>query len=167
MKGKLVVDHQNHITEMLKDLAQEQGCEFNSNPEDSCGINDWHPVQCWLTAKEFDAQFQVQQMPGCCAVLVLSYIRVKPYTYDLVDKVIEFVEVAAKNAAFGSVAMTQCVPAFSQMLWKKEPWIKCLDRGWEHSKPFMNGKSGNIVTYLLKDLGQKVKMKGFEQAWFE
>jgi hypothetical protein len=171
MKGRLVVDHQNYITDMLRDLAKERGFWFNSKPEHSWGMNDWSPVQCWMGdhigPKKFKANFQVQQMPGCCAVLVLSYIQVKPWSYELFDQIVEFVEVAAKNAAFGSVAMTQCVPAFSKMLWKEEPWTKALDRGWVATPAFRNGKSGNLVTYLLKDLGQNAKVVGFEVRYVE
>lgn len=166
MKGRLVIDHSNRITEMLFKLADERDWKFTSNPLDSTW-HDWQPCMCYIDNKDFEASFQVQQMPGCCAVLVLSYVQVKPWSYELFDQIVEFVEVAAKNAAFGSVAMTQCVPAFSKMLWKEEPWTKALDRGWVATPAFRNGKSGNLVTYLLKDLGQNAKVAGFEVKYVE
>lgn len=165
MAKRLIIDHANHITEMLHDIAQRDGYEFKSWPDDSLG-NDWKPIECALAGKEFAVRFMVQQMPGCCAILVLSYIRVNPYSQENFDKVVQIVEEAAKDAAFGSVAMTQVVPNFSQMFWKEEPWIKCLDRNWKAGQVFRNGKSGNIVTYLLKDLEQKEQKEGFETRYW-
>jgi hypothetical protein len=159
------LEHRNYITKMLRDMAKREGYDFESDPHDTCKRSDWCDVTCGLETPRFRATFHVQQMPGCCAVLVLSYIRTQPYTYNNIDEVIRFVEEGAKNAAFGSVAMTQVVPHFSRMFWKKEPWILCLapNRKWAASPAFRNGKSGNLVTLLTKDLEQDSKMEGFEE----
>lgn len=154
--------HPNLIIETLKDLGKDQAIEVYTNPREMSPAFEWRSISVGIEHKDFAAEFDVQQMPGCCAVLVLSYIKANPFNQDTVDRVISFVEAAAKEAGFGSVVMTQVVPAFSRMLWKREPWIKCLDRGWEHSKGFINAKSGNIVVYLTKDLQQPGKKKGLE-----
>jgi hypothetical protein len=154
--------HQNIILDTLKEQGTKDQFEVYTKPFQMEGYDEWNKAEVWVDGKDLNASFDVQQMPGCCAVLVLSYIKVNPFTYESVDRVIKFVEAAAKEAGFGSVVMTQVVPAFSKMLWKNEPWIKCLDRGWQPSKGFINAKSGNIVTYLTKDLAQPGKRKGLE-----
>jgi len=80
----------------------------------------------------------------------------------LFNHVLELIEQAAHEAGFGSVMMTQVVPAYSKMFWKQEAWIKCLDRKWIASPAFRNAKSGNLVVYLTKDLEQKGKRQGLE-----
>lgn len=157
------VDHPNYILETLAEIAQEKGYEFESQPDYKEGnFNDWNAMYCRLHTPQTHVDFQLQQMPGCCAVLVLSYVKPRPYSQENFDAIVSLVEEAAKDAGFGSVAMTQCVPAFSKMLWDKEPWIKTLDRGWIASEAFINAKSGNKVVYLTKDLKQNHKIKGLE-----
>lgn len=159
---RFALAHPNIIIETMKELGNKQGLEVYTTPRHMDGFNEWNTVNVELISEDIHAGFDVQQMPGCCAVLVLSYIKAEPFTLETVDTVIKFVEESARDAGFGSVVMTQVVPAFSKFLWKKQPWIKCLDRGWQHSKGFINAKSGNIVTYLMKDLGQKGKKPGME-----
>lgn len=158
------VDHPNYILETLVEQARAKGFNIESQPDYREGVfHDWNPIYIRLESEKFPfVNFQLQQMPGCCAVLVLSYVKFKPFTQENFVEIVSLVEDAAKNAGFGSVAMTQCVPAFSPMFWDKEPWIKCLDKGWISSKAFRNAKSGNLVTYLTKDLEQPGKVKGLE-----
>ena len=59
--------------------------------------------------------------------------------------------------------MTQVVPAYTEYMWKKEPWHQVLSRGWRRSDPFRNAKSGNLVVYLIKDLEQPAKREGLER----
>lgn len=163
MPRQIGVGHRNVIIQAMKDNQHDLGYKFGSEPKHMEFFNEWNQIQCGLETPDFQANFQLQQMPGCCAVLVLSYIRCHPYTQENIDKVIEIVEKAAFDAGFGSVIMTQVVPAFSQMLWKGEPWIKCLNREWKASPAFRNAKSGNLVTYLSKDLAQPRKRPELEE----
>lgn len=160
---RVSVFHDNIILHTLHELSQDRGFELWSSPEVLDRLNEWDPIKCRIETKYFDAGFDLQQCPGCCAVLILSYIKVRPYSQEHFNQVVEIVEDAAKLAGFGSVLMTQVVPAYSKMLWKDEPWIKCLDRGWVASEPFRNGKSGNLCVYLTKDLKQPGKVKGLEE----
>lgn len=165
MRGQVrTVFHDNLILETMREIAQERGYKFKSIPEVLKGFNEWNSVNCAMFTKEFYVMFDVQQMPGCCAVLALSYVKPEPRTVENFDTVVQFVEEAAYRASFGSVVMTQVVPAYSKMLWKEQLWIKCLDREWVASPPFCNAKSGNLVTYLTRDLGQKGQVEGFERV---
>lgn len=163
----LGVGHPNLIIEALRDNQEKGKYRFASNPKKAYGKAEWNSIQCWLRIGEVEAECQLQQMPGCCAVLVLSYIRTKPYSQENVDQVIQIVEQAANDAGFGSVVMTQVVPKFSRMFWNYEPWIKCLSRGWVASAAFRNAKSGNLVTYLTKDMKQPAKREGLEVPIYE
>lgn len=163
----LGIGHPNLIIKAMQDNQQEGGYEFKSQPANLEGATEWHPIHCTLEKDYMFASFSLQQMPGCCAVLVLSYIHPKPYTQENMDEVIKIVEQAASDAGFGSVMMTQVVPAFSKMFWSKEPWIRCLDREWVASPPFRNAKSGNLVTCLSKNMNQPNKKLGFEVPIYE
>jgi hypothetical protein len=143
--------HPNFILEALTDIAGREGYGLEVK---AAGKHDWISMHCDLETKDFTSRFDIQQMPGCCAVLTISYVYPKPYTKENFDRTLEIVEEAAKDAGFGSIIQTQVVPAFSRMLWKGEPWLKCLDRGWIASEAFMNAKSGNLCTYITKDLKQ-------------
>lgn len=164
MKKRILIFHDNLIVETMKELAQERGLKIVTNPKDLVlGHMDWDNVLCDLRGEDFEAQFQVQQMPGCCAILTLSYIQTHPYTQKNIDYAIQFVEEAAEAAGFGSVVMTQVVPVFTKSLWKQEPWILALKRNWQPSDPFRNAKSGNLCVYLTKDLKQPAKRQGLER----
>ena len=160
--GSLGVLHPNFILEALNELSQGGEFQFKSNPRKLDAEREWHDIFCNLDTKDIESHFHLQQCPGCCAVLIVSYVRVHPWTQQSFDAVLQIIEEAAKMAGFGSVMMSQVVPNYSKMFWKEEAWIKCLDRGWEPSKAFRNGKSGNLVAYLTKDLEQKDKRKGLE-----
>jgi hypothetical protein len=164
MKKRISIFHDNLILETARELAQERGIKFRSAPENFVNTSEWGPVEAAIATDEMYATFLIQQMPGCCAVLTLSYIRPNPRTQETVDYVIQFVEEAAEAAGFGSVVMTQVVPAFTKYMWKHEPWIKCLDRKWKVSDPFRNAKSGNLCIYLTKDLKQPNKRQGLERV---
>lgn len=156
------VGHRNYIIQALTENQQEGGYRFEAEPKEVGGQSDWDAIACFVKTATFEGNFCVQQMPGCCAVLVLSYIRTHPFTQETVDQVIAIVEKAAYDAGFGSVAMTQVVPAYSKMFWKKEPWIRCLDRNWTVHDPFRNAKSGNLCVYLTVNLNQPGKRDGLE-----
>jgi hypothetical protein len=157
------VAHPNLILETLGDLCKERGYKFESTPKELFPHNEWQEVHCYIETPEMWMGFSVQQHPGCCAILDLSYVKVKPWSQGNFDFAMQTVEEAAFNAGFAAVMMTQVVPAYSKMLWKHEPWIQGLDRGWQATVPPMrNAKSGNLVTILLKDLEQVGKRQGFE-----
>lgn len=162
----LGIAHTNLIIPAMKDNQETGGYRFNCSPHEVEGPSEWDTIKCFLATEEMRGCFQVQQMPGCCAVLVLSYIKVNPSTQENVDEVIKIVEQAAYDAGFGSVMMTQVVPAYSKMLWKKEPWIRCLDRGWTYNDPFRNAKSGNLCVYLSKDMNQPHERPEREQTLY-
>ncbi len=154
--------HPNLILETLKDICDERGYSLESVPKKLDRENEWKDVYCTIEGKEFQTRFDVQQHPGCCAILDLSYVKVYPWSQEAFDFVMQLVEEAAFNAGFATVMMTQYVPGYSKLLWKHEPWIKGLDRGWLFIPPMRNAKSGNLVTILTKDLGQKGKVQGLE-----
>jgi hypothetical protein len=154
--------HPNLILITLHELAEEQGFRFTSRPDQLHGFNEWNKIGCRIESENLGADFELQQMPGCCAVLTLSYLNVGPYTKENFDYIVKIIEDATFNAGFGSLVMTQVVPAFTKSTWKNEPWILCLDRGWVASDPFRNAKSGNLVVYLTQDMKQKGKRAGME-----
>jgi hypothetical protein len=165
MPKRILVGHPNIILETMLEVAQKEGFTFESDLDSYIGEDiGWAEVHGHLYGKEDikKARFQLNQCPGCCAILVVSYVVVYPWTQNNFDKVIQIIEAAAFEAGFGSVMQTQTVPAYSKMFWKQEPWIMCLERGWKASEAFMNAKSGNLVTYLTKSLDQKGKKDGLE-----
>ena len=160
-----VVGHPNLILDVFGELAKERQWGFSSRPQFLNRENEWEPIRVLLKTKEFKANFGLQQMPGCCAVLIAYYVDVKPWTQEAFYLALQAIEEAARAAGFGSVLMAQVVPAnFSRHIggWDREPWFKCLSRGWVDSEPFMNAKSGNWVIYLMKDLAQPGKREGLE-----
>jgi len=164
MLGKVQpqVGHPNLILETLKDTLTERGFEFESIPKELHAGNEWNSIHCKIGSDNLAGGFDLQQCPGCCAVLIVSYVRLDPWNFGAFDYVLKLIEEAAFNAGFGSVMMTQVVPAYSKMFWERECWIKCLDREWVVSPAFRNAKSGNLVVYLTKDLEQAGKKAGLE-----
>lgn len=157
-------DHRNIIIGTLKDAADERGLEMQSLPDkDYGGPNDWAPINVELRRDgRFHASFLVQQMPGCCAVLTLSYVTPEPYMQPEFQSIVSLVEGAAREAGFGSLILTQ-VPHKGKKA-SDEKWGLLLENGYLMSKPFLNAKSGNYVVYLTKDLGHKAKIDGLEVA---
>lgn len=168
-KRKIVgFGHANIILETMKQNAEERGYAFDSIPGELYRHNEWSQVHCRLETKDYASEFQLQQMPGCCAFLTVSYLNTNPRRdRDVFDSVLQHIEAGAFDAGFASLCLTQVVPAYSKMLWSKEPWIKCLDRKYKHVGPFINAKSGNLVVWLIKDLEQKGKRQGLEVPIFE
>ena len=159
----VMVFHDNKILEAMHKLAIEKGFTFSSSPQHLNLDNEWDSVDSFIELEDIHASFQIQQMPGCCAVLTLSYVNVAPWSYDNFDTIVKLVEEAAFAAGFGSIVMTQVVPAYTGYMWKNEPWHQVLSRGWRRSDPFRNAKSGNLVVYLTKDLEQPAKREGLER----
>ena len=153
-----MVGHPNLILETLPEICTRNGWGFKSNPKKLWGHNEWDSVHCRISAKEFEAVFMLQQMPGCCAVLTASYIDPEPRTPLYFNRVVEAIREAAYEAGFGSLILTQVLSynRFDKHLWAS------LVGPFEISKPFINAKSGNKVVYLTKDLGQKAKRSGLE-----
>ena len=160
-----IVGHENLIVESLEALAQEKDLYIEySRPQ------EWGSTNITLASvledkdANWEANFSVQQLPGCCGVLVIYYVRVKPFKQATFDMVLQLIETAAKEAGFGSLQMAQTVPAYSWMLWKDEPWIKCLDRGWRYSPAFRNRKSNNLITYLTMDMKQPIEKESTQEG---
>ena len=163
MDDRFAFAHPNLILKELNTLARENNFHFNSVPGELYPHNEWNSVQCSMSLEEYDdAAFMLQQMPGCCAMLTISYVRVHPNSQEQFDKVLQRIEQAAYRAGFGLVTLTQVVPMYSRMFWKHEPWFRCLDRGWQASEPFRNAKSGNLCVVITKDLKQLAKREGLE-----
>ena len=168
MAKRIVVDHANHILEHLRDVAAERGLKCFSWPDDLAYKADWREAGVWLTKlnkkgePEYDvAQFRLQQMPGCCAILTMSYVETKQNEMTMLQ-VVELVAEAAKLAAFGSLCLTQVLRRPQP---KYNEWYSLVtDGGFLMSEPFINAKSGNSVVYLTRDLGQARKMDGFEDV---
>lgn len=135
----------------MNKLADEQGFWFSSDPGFFDGRNEWDRAICEIKDGNKGGVFQVQQMPGCCAVLTVFYVYPRPMVQEQFLVILNKIELAAKKAGFGSLLMAQTG--------KLEDWL-WLD--WEISQPFMNAKSGNNVMYLTKDLNQPGKVKGLE-----
>ena len=144
--------HPNLILETLAEVAKERKIEFFSVPQFLDGRNEWDEIYVELKTKQFVAQFQLQQMPGCCGVLVVFYVNVNPWTKENFQKVLKSIAEAAYQAGFGSLLMAQVV--HKDEIWQGLPW--------KVSEPFVNAKSGNRVVYLTLDLGQKEKREGLE-----
>jgi len=152
-----MVGHPNLILETLPEICEKNGWGFKSNPKKLWGHNEWDAVHCQITAKDFNAVFMLQQMPGCCAVLTASYIDPMPREPLYFNQVVEAIREAAYEAGFGSLILTQ-VMSYERL--NKHLWGNLIN--YEISKPFINAKSGNKVVYLTKDLGQKAKRPGLE-----
>lgn len=159
MQRRSFVGHPNLILETLAELAKEKNWKFDSNPQRLWGENEWNGMTCWLDTPEFKSCFRLQQMPGCCAVLIAFYIDIEPYTQEAFDALLQAIEEAADAAGFGSVQMAQVLYKQDARL---EPWGLALKRDWRMSASFVNAKSGNAVVYLTKDLGQPGKRAGLE-----
>ncbi len=151
------VGHPNLILETLPEICEKLGWKFMSLPKQFRAHNEWDAAFCHIGAKDFRCSFQVQQMPGCCAVLTASYIDPEPREPFFFNKVVEVIREAAYEAGFGSLVLTQ-VMSYEKL--KKHLWGSVP--GFNMSQPFINAKSGNKVVYLTKDLGQIAKRDGLE-----
>lgn len=153
-------DHRNIIRQTLRDVAVENSMQvFFGRDFDG---DDWGQIHTTLRRdNRYYAGFLLQQMPGCCAVLTLSYVQTDPFTRKEFTNIVSLVEDAARRAGFGSLILTQ-VPHKDRVA-VDEPWGLLLDKGYKMSEPFLNAKSGNQVVYLTKDLEQRVKIAGLEQ----
>lgn len=155
-----MVGHPNLILETLPEECDKRGWKLDSQPKHLWGQNEWNNIFVRVAAPKFRASFQLQQMPGCCAVLIASYIDPEPRNPRTFDAVITAVKEAAYKAGFGSLMLSQVL--HEDVPPRKSLWGNCLADGWEMSKPFINAKSGNKVVYLTKDLGQRGKVAGLE-----
>ncbi len=149
------VGHPNLILETLPKVCAGLNWEFKSNPKVLWGRNEWEEIFCRVHAPKFHSTFNLQQMPGCCAVLIASFIDPDPRTPENFQEVLDVIEGASYEAGFGSVLMAQVV-------YEDAIWPVCLKNKWVMSDKFINAKSGNKVVYLMKDLGQYGKRHGFE-----
>lgn len=154
------VDHPNFIIRTLRELGEELGYQLQISPKALNAANEWDNIFVTFRGKENQGQFHIQQMPGCCAVLIGSYIRVHPHSQKAFDETVNLIELAARRAGFGSVMLTQTIPESGDTI--DEPWAWILSRDWVMSPAFRNAKSGNLVVYLTKDLQQEGKKAGFE-----
>lgn len=155
-------DHRNIIRQTLQDVAVENAIQVTFGFAGNNGFDDWGQIHTTLRHDgKYYATFMMQQMPGCCAVLTLSYVQSDPDTRREFKNIVSLVEDAARRAGFGSLILTQ-VPHKDRVA-QDEPWGLLLKDGYEMSKPFLNAKSGNQVVYLTKDLGQEKKIAGLEQ----
>jgi len=166
MRRRILVGHSNLILATLSEECEMKEWKFKSNPEELHGQNEWDNCQCVVWSKDFEWRFGVQQMPGCCAVLILHHVNAAPYTRENVNMAIELVERAAYKAGFGSVQMAQVVrlDGNGRPIVLPEPWAHCIRR-WKVSAQFINAKSGNAVVYLTKNLDQPGKRAGFEEIF--
>jgi len=132
--------HPNLILKVMR----EKEPRLQSDPIEITSDNEWDRILIrlpWMQA-------QLQQMPGCCAVLTASYIRAG-MTEKAYLRALDFITESAYEAGFGSVILTQVVYPDEWHWWNSLP-----ERGWVISKPFINAKSGNKVVYLTLDLKQ-------------
>ena len=157
------VGHPNLILETLGELSKENGWKFDSKPKRLFPHSEWDDIFCTLQAKDFGGNFAVQQMPGCCAVLIVHHVNPREHSQEMFDALLQQIEIAAYAAGFGSVMMAQVVN-HGLRDWDKEPWALCLKREWLMSDPFVNAKSGNPVVYLTKNMHQPGKRAGLEIA---
>ena len=155
-----MVGHPNLILETLPEECEKRGWQIAHQPKHLYGKNEWDNIFVRVAGPKFHASLQLQQMPGCCAVLIASYIDPEPRTQETFRTVIEAVRDAAYEAGFGSLLLSQVT--WADVPIRKALWGGCLDMGFEMSKPFVNAKSGNKVVYLTKDLGQRGKVAGLE-----
>ena len=164
MENQELVAHPNFILKTMRDVSKDEGFKFISHPKDFDCFTEWDDANCGINTKEYEARFHLRQMPGCCAVLIIHYVEVRPYSQEIFDQVLQYIEEGAYRAGFGSVMMAQVVRADEDMpdCWDFEPWFYCIGRGWEYDAPFLNAKSGNLVVYLTKDLKQPGRMPGLE-----
>lgn len=169
-EGIRVFDHANHIgRELIRVMNDEPEWRVNPHSDVDEGA-DWDSKQITLDVSHKGkwkpaANFMVQQVPGCCAIMTLSYVRYARQVADFA-KVTHWVEQAAKQSAFGMLMLTQVVgrKQAKRKDYSLEPWFPLLEQGYVVSEPFMNAKSGNFVVTITKNLGQEVKMAGFETA---
>jgi len=152
--------HPNVFVDVLKKLCEDRGFECETVPSASKPSLDWEQISCAFATKDFTVHFRAQQMPACCAVLVIGYINVAPATEQNYDAALKIIEEATYTSGFGSLLMTQVVRPERglQGYW----WSLGLKRGWQASELFRNAKSGNEVVYLTKNMGHEHKMPGLE-----
>src|SRR6266705_1486010 len=103
------VAHPNHILETLKEVCEEYSLKLTTFPKECNLQNEWESFLCQLKSPKLFIAFHIQQHPGCCAILDLSYVHVDPHTYGNFDHAVQLVEEAASRAEFGAVMMTQVV----------------------------------------------------------
>lgn len=164
-KVRMAVDHPNYMLELLHDFIVKD----HEGQMKVGGIgDDWgrqHVMFNMPGLKEGDkawgGHFQIQQMPGCCALMTLSYVYPDPFTQENFQKIADMVADRAREGAFAAILMTQVVPKDRKL--DGEPWRLCLKTGWKLQEPLVNGKSGNLVSILQRNLKQPGKLRGFEK----
>jgi len=142
--------HPNLITETLIEVCVEKGVAFAANPMVLSAFNEWDPIICKIKTKTCQAEFHLQQMPGCCAVMILYFLHPSPNTEKNFKEVLEIIEEATKRAAFGSLLMAQVIPDKGI---RDANWHLAMTMGYVLHPFFTNPKSGNKVVYLTKDMG--------------
>lgn len=150
------VGHANLILETLPRVCRHIDWKLKTDPKHLWGRNEWEEIRCKVETDRFTSTFNLQQMPGCCAVLIASYIHPDPFKEENFADIIRVIESAAYDAGFGSILMAQVIR-------HDELWPVVLKQGWEISEKFVNAKSGNKVVYLTRNLNQPGKRYGFEQ----
>src|SRR5882757_10791931 len=95
---RAMVGHPNLICETLPDEAKKLGYKMKTHPKALWGENEWNKVFCRVSAPKFRTTFEVQQMPGCCAVLIASYIDPQPYEHEPFMETIKLIERSAYEA---------------------------------------------------------------------
>lgn len=88
------------------------------------------------------AGFEIEQMPGCCAIGTTSYLHGQEKNYNFLT---ELREIIAKEAKWGILIATLTDGQFEQnQMLEKRGWI----RGYQH---FKNPKTGNGINVWVKD----------------
>lgn len=151
-------DHPNIVHVTLPEVGEEMGFKTELRR----GYSDWDVMHGRVKGEQFSATFELQQMPGCCAVLIASHIDPNPYNQETFNDTVKLIERTAHEAGFGSLMLSQVRKTHIE----KEPWYLLLRRGYLLSKPFVNAKSGNEVSYITKDLKQEGKRNGLETPLF-
>lgn len=98
--------------------------------------------------------FRARPLPGCCGVLVVYYVRPASKIDNpqaLFTATIKVILEAAKKAEYGCVQMS--------LLETSDEAISLLqNEGFENLfNPIRNGKTGNLIVVLGKDLDQPAK----------
>lgn len=142
-------DHSNYMPEILREKFTElDGKMFIGGQTD----NDWGMMHVRFSVDEgFAGGFQLQQLPGCCAIMTLSYVQLREDTQENFSRIVKIVEDAARDGAFAMLMLSQ---VYHGNL-KNEPWGNLPKEGFKMSAPALNAKSFNNVVLLTKDLKQE------------
>lgn len=132
----------NNYERLIEQFAKDKPDKFQINVWPLEGNFNSARISFSAGGKHSIAGFELEQMPGCCAIGTTSYLHGREKDYDFLT---ELREVIAKEAKWGILVATLTDGQFDQnRILERRGWV----RGYRN---FPNPKTGNGINIWVKD----------------